>query len=148
MSRPKEKSQPTSSGKGLGRLVSKCSPVNKFQIFILVTLFAAGGVAIKLQSDASGCYGVTFVYGSSGRCVRDIQQLINWAPYGPKLTVDGKYDASTKTAVQNYQKPMGLTADGVVGPKTWKLICQPQTGPSVPPSWPRAAAHDAGCPGW
>ncbi|MBQ4120349.1 MAG: N-acetylmuramoyl-L-alanine amidase [Clostridia bacterium] len=35
---------------------------------------------------------------------------------------DGKFGASTKKAVEKYQKLLGLTADGAVGLDTWKKI--------------------------
>ena len=38
------------------------------------------------------------------------------------ITADGKFGAGTKTAVVNYQKKNGLTADGIVGLNTWKKI--------------------------
>ena len=38
------------------------------------------------------------------------------------ITADGKFGPGTKTAVVNYQKKNGLTADGVVGLNTWKKI--------------------------
>lgn len=38
------------------------------------------------------------------------------------VTADGKFGNGTKTAVVNWQKSMGLTADGVVGYNTWKKI--------------------------
>jgi N-acetylmuramoyl-L-alanine amidase len=38
------------------------------------------------------------------------------------VAVDGKFGNGTKKAVIEYQKGIGLTADGVVGLKTWKKI--------------------------
>lgn len=38
------------------------------------------------------------------------------------VTEDGKFGASTKKAVEKYQKLLGLKADGVVGLDTWKKI--------------------------
>lgn len=38
------------------------------------------------------------------------------------VEADGKFGNATKTAVVNWQKSMGLTADGVVGYNTWKKI--------------------------
>ena len=38
------------------------------------------------------------------------------------IEADGKFGNDTKNAVINYQKLMGLTADGVVGLNTWKKL--------------------------
>jgi len=142
--------QKTSSRKSSGLVGSSNTKLNKKQLGGIIVALIVVGVGIKLVSNASTstCVQGTFRQGNSGQCVRDIQALLNFAPYGPKLTVDGRYGPTTKSAVLRYQKPMGLVADGVVGPKTWSYICSPQMGPGVPLSWPRAAAHDAGCVGW
>ncbi|MEO6130231.1 MAG: peptidoglycan-binding protein, partial [Saprospiraceae bacterium] len=50
--------------------------------------------------------------GSSGRCVKSIQQIIGVDP------ADGNYDQSTEDAVRKYQSENGLFPDGVVGPCT------------------------------
>ena len=39
-----------------------------------------------------------------------------------EVKVDGKFGTDTKNAVIKYQKRLGLTPDGAVGPKTWKKI--------------------------
>uniref|UniRef100_UPI003570E336 peptidoglycan-binding domain-containing protein n=1 Tax=Nocardia concava TaxID=257281 RepID=UPI003570E336 len=38
------------------------------------------------------------------------------------LTVDGKFGARTKSALVNFQRSAGLTADGVAGAHTWQAI--------------------------
>lgn len=54
--------------------------------------------------------------GSKGAGVRDIQALLRSAGY--QVTVDGDFGTSTKAAVVAFQKRNGLTADGMIGPKT------------------------------
>lgn len=43
-------------------------------------------------------------------------KLKRWGYY--KGAIDGIYGTQTKTAVKNFQRKNGLTADGIVGPKT------------------------------
>ncbi|MBO5210459.1 MAG: peptidoglycan DD-metalloendopeptidase family protein [Clostridia bacterium] len=38
------------------------------------------------------------------------------------VTVDGKFGKNTRTAVINWQKLVGLTPDGCVGPESWKKL--------------------------
>lgn len=60
--------------------------------------------------------------GSSGKQVQVLQALLNlWGGY--KLSADGAFGGMTFAAVKDFQRRHGLTADGVVGPKTWgKLL--------------------------
>ena len=53
--------------------------------------------------------------GSKGEDVKYLQQQLG-------LPIDGSFGASTHTAVVAVQKKHKLTADGIVGPKTWKAI--------------------------
>jgi murein DD-endopeptidase MepM/ murein hydrolase activator NlpD len=53
--------------------------------------------------------------GSKGEDVKYLQQQLG-------LPIDGSFGASTHTAVVALQKKHKLTADGIVGPKTWKAI--------------------------
>lgn len=59
--------------------------------------------------------------GSQGDEVADLQTILN-ARYGADLDVDGNFGKATEAAVKAFQKANGLTADGVVGPKTWKAL--------------------------
>ncbi|MDR1565161.1 MAG: peptidoglycan-binding protein [Oscillospiraceae bacterium] len=58
----------------------------------------------------------TLKKGSKGNNVKWIQWALN--KKGSKLTVDGSFGTGTDTAVKTFQKKSGLTADGIVGPKT------------------------------
>ena len=56
-------------------------------------------------------------YGSAGDDVKKLQALLNDRGYD--LTVDGIFGAKTQAAVKDYQSKNALSADGIVGVKTW-----------------------------
>lgn len=63
----------------------------------------------------------TIKEGSSGEAVKRAQTALNAkGNYG--LVVDGVFGAKTKAAVIDFQTKNGLTADGIVGPKTWEKL--------------------------
>ena len=60
-------------------------------------------------------------YGSRGDKVKELQQkLKRWGYYTG--SIDGIFGSGTQAAVKNFQKKNGLTADGIVGPKTAAAI--------------------------
>ena len=67
--------------------------------------------------------------GNKGESVKLLQQiLINSFYYS--LKVDGDFSSSTEAAVKDLQKQRGLTADGIVGSKTWDVLSRkPETLP-------------------
>lgn len=79
--------------------------------------------------DASlrpGEYPGVLKKGSSGTPVRELQfYLYIVAAYEntlPAVTIDGLFGAGTESAVKAYQTLTGLTADGIVGRKTWDAL--------------------------
>ena len=89
-----------------------------------------------------------YLYSSGGfaGCVGKIQTLVNYFRYGkPKLVVDNSFGPKTKAAVIEFQRTFGLVADGVVGPKTWNVLCAPQAGPGIIAGYPYTTARSAGC---
>jgi peptidoglycan hydrolase-like protein with peptidoglycan-binding domain len=66
----------------------------------------------------------TLRLGSTGRAVMELQSRLNANGATPPLKVDGSFGPVTGSAVRAFQRSRGLTADGIVGPKTWaKLGC-------------------------
>jgi cell wall-associated NlpC family hydrolase len=63
----------------------------------------------------------TLQQGATGSAVVELQQLLTRAGYSPGAA-DGHFGAMTKTAVMNFQRARGLTADGIVGPMTWAAL--------------------------
>lgn len=69
------------------------------------------------QGNANARYGSTNLKkGSKGSKVRVLQQDLKTLGYN--IAVDGDFGAKTENAVKSFQRSHGLTADGIVGPKT------------------------------
>ena len=62
----------------------------------------------------------TLSVGSSGQDVKALQYALNQLGYGNSGTenLDGVFGGQTRTAVKNFQRAMGISADGVVGNDT------------------------------
>ena len=64
--------------------------------------------------------------GSSGIYVRILQEylsdLASIYPTISKLSIDGLFGRATENAVKAFQRQMNLSADGIVGPKTWNRL--------------------------
>ncbi|MDD7689169.1 MAG: spore cortex-lytic enzyme [Clostridiales bacterium] len=88
--------------------------MNKFKrmiavLMVLVILISAMLPAAVLAENLR--------YGSRGDKVKELQQkLKRWGYYTG--SIDGIFGSGTQAAVKNFQKKNGLTADGIVGPKT------------------------------
>lgn len=63
-----------------------------------------------------------FRKGMRGQMVADIQSKLIDLGYLPAGEDDGAFGGKTKAAVQSFQKSAGLSADGVVGPKTYQKM--------------------------
>ncbi len=65
-------------------------------------------------------------------CVKDVQRRLQARGYyiGPS-GVDGIFGPDCETGTKRFQRMNGLTADGIVGPATWKKL---QVSTSTPPS--------------
>ncbi len=71
------------------------------------------------SSDQTYAEG-TLSYGSNGSEVKKMQQALKALGYN--VSADGSYGALTQMAVTQFQKRNGLTADGVAGSATLKLL--------------------------
>ncbi|MGH3713773.1 MAG: peptidoglycan-binding domain-containing protein [Micromonosporaceae bacterium] len=59
-------------------------------------------------------------YGCQGPDVATVQKRLNCV--GIKTAVDGYFGSDTRYSVMTFQKRVGLTVDGVVGPNTWNAL--------------------------
>ncbi|MBW4616271.1 MAG: peptidoglycan-binding protein [Desmonostoc vinosum HA7617-LM4] len=62
----------------------------------------------------------TLHFGSSGVAVRVLQRLL--ISNGYIIRVDGDFGPLTETAVKAFQNQQNLSADGVVGQRTWQAL--------------------------
>ncbi|MDI3403428.1 peptidoglycan-binding domain-containing protein [Streptomyces cavernicola] len=81
----------------------------------------------------------TLRQGARGPAVKAAQALLK--SRGQSVAVDGQFGPGTAAAVKAVQKASGLTADGVVGPRSWSALLSPGSGTPDPgtPSGNRAA---------
>ena len=87
--------------------------------------FTHFGIPAGLYSDAElRAAGIdpsgnvpTLRRGSKGELVKSVQEYLK-DESGADLKIDGIFGSETEKAVKDFQKSHGLTADGVVGPKT------------------------------
>jgi peptidoglycan hydrolase-like protein with peptidoglycan-binding domain len=71
--------------------------------------------SVNIYNDYVGYQGIT-----SGSKVKVLQCLLCDANI--VVAIDGSFGPSTDTAVRNFQSSHGLSADGMVGPNTWKSM--------------------------
>ncbi|MDR1130813.1 MAG: spore cortex-lytic enzyme [Oscillospiraceae bacterium] len=84
----------------------------------LAAVFALNLAAIALIERADAA---AYKKGSSGGTVSQIQTVLKDQGFYTG-SVDGAFGSATETAVKNFQKARGLTADGKVGPATLKAM--------------------------
>lgn len=73
---------------------------------------------VQPATAASGCG--TLRFGATGQCVRMLQQELMQDGYQTRAT--GNFQKLTLAAVKKFQRDHGLTADGIVGPNTWRAL--------------------------
>ena len=72
--------------------------------------------------------GPTLTQGSTGPDVRRLQSILVMIKLLDVSGIDGVFGPKTQDAVKSFQQGNGLTADGIVGPLTWKALpADPQT---------------------
>jgi peptidoglycan hydrolase-like protein with peptidoglycan-binding domain len=59
--------------------------------------------------------------GSTGEAVKQLQLALKDLGFDPGA-VDGHFGSATESAVKHFQQDRGITADGIVGPITWRNI--------------------------
>lgn len=128
-----------------------------------LTVASLVAIAPAQEAAAATCVDSMWRLNSRGTCVKSIQALYNYHHGGkyashtkkwyPTIAVDGIFGPKTDRAVRDFQGYWyGLRVDGIVGPASWRVLCQAGMGDSqypyrVPRSYPITHARNAGCPG-
>ena len=86
-------------------------------IFLTVSLIIGVSLIYTKQSEQIETQEVLSKIGSRGDEVRKIQTKLKSLGFF-NGTVDGIYGTKTQSAVKKYQQSVGITADGIAGPKT------------------------------
>lgn len=85
----------------------------------------ADKVVVKQETSKGGCTVNLNILkkGDEGKQVRALQILLIGYGYKCGTTgADGDFGSATHAAVKKYQRAKGLTADGIVGEKTWNSL--------------------------
>jgi len=106
--------------------------VGKATWYELVRLYVAVTDLAELVSQGQNFYNVRFAYtgplreGDRGGSVRVLQYMLailaQFDNSQPPVSVDGDFGPSTDNAVRQFQQNNGLSADGIVGERTWEAI--------------------------
>ncbi len=86
-------------------------------ILLAVAIFSGSISFIVADNFANTTQDVLSKVGSRGEEVRQIQKKLKSLGFF-NGTVDGIYGTQTKSAVRRFQASVGITADGIAGPKT------------------------------
>lgn len=120
--------------KKINKRLSSVNPL-RFHIVLAALAFGAlfGGVGVYFLSNSNAatppCVRQYIGNGSTGQCVRDVQRLLNGLRGavqgygGTNLAVDGADGSNTTAQIRHFQAHFVLTTDGIVGPNTWRTLC-------------------------
>lgn len=86
---------------------------------------------------------VTLRYGSSGSNVKDLQAVLKMKGFFTG-EIDGRFKASTRTAVKNFQRSVGLETDGLAGNYTLSALYTMLNPPDLSAIAPWPANLDLG----
>ena len=93
---------------------------------------ARSSAALAPRASAALAAPPTLRLDSRGAAVTTLQNKLKAAGFNPGAA-DGHFGPKTLAAVKAFQQARGLTADGVVGPKTWNKLGINVSGPVTHP---------------
>lgn len=92
-------------------------------VLCLLLCFAFTGNALAFYNFPQVSIGAT---GSYTRCIQNVIKYNH-----TNLYVDGIFGPTTQNAVKAFQSSNGLSADGIVGWRTWDALCSKLSGDMV-----------------
>lgn len=101
-------------------MTRKSTILKGISILVILTLFIGLIFSLNGEFEEASITTLSSV-GSRGAEVKAIQQKLKERGLY-KGSVDGIFGSATKSAVQKFQKQVGLTADGIAGPATLKKL--------------------------
>ena len=100
-----------------GELAAKDQQIQELQYQL-----QSSQTSIQSPSNFSGAKTSTSSYiRVSGVSVEDVQKALMQAGFDPG-PVDGRIGKKTKSAIKEFQRRHHLTADGIVGERTWSYL--------------------------
>lgn len=116
----KDRSRPGATG--LDIWMSSCSEARRYgrQSVGIEQINGGGSSGGGGASPSGDCHSQTLRRGARGDCVKHAQEHLN--SKGASLRVDGDFGSGTQSAVRNFQRSNGLSADGAVGRRTWDAL--------------------------
>lgn len=89
----------------------------------MISIVLLVGMSLVIFIDTGDAYNPNASIGDRGGVVWDVQHRLQQIGYYPHR-MDGQFGPLTRQGVQRFQSNYGLSADGVVGPQTWRVLQQ------------------------
>jgi peptidoglycan hydrolase-like protein with peptidoglycan-binding domain len=109
-----------------GRKTDPSFDMNAFRAAVAAILNGNAPAPVLIPATDPITAKPTVRRGATGALVQDIQRAVG-------TTADGVFGGGTEAAVREFQRAHGLVPDGIVGPKTWVVLAGATT-PTSPPS--------------
>jgi peptidoglycan hydrolase-like protein with peptidoglycan-binding domain len=127
-----------------------------FAIISVVVAFGAIGTFLLVRSNAAtACAKQTIGPGNSGKCVLDVEQMLNglvasrelypsFNYVGHTIPDNSAFTSVTRSQVSYFQTRYAIGIDGIVGGQTWSKLCYELDHlPHGPVAYTKKTVHEA-----